>query len=294
MKASAFDYARPPSIEEACALLDRHGDDARILAGGQTLMATLNMRLSEPGLLVDLRDVPGLRGISLQRDHVRIGALTRHSEIEDSTLIARHAPLLAQAAPHVAHRAIRNRGTIGGSIAYADPAAEWPACCLAMDAKLVVQGTTGLRRIPAGDFFLDLYSTAMRQGEILTAIEIPLLPETGRVAFSELVRRHGDYAIVGLAARAQIDNGMLRGFRLAFMGVSVVPWLATDAAKTLEGVTPAKLPEALKSAQACLNESLRPIGDVYHGIEAKRHLAGVLLGRVVQALAAPATQGEPS
>jgi len=293
MKAPAFDYARPRSIEEACALLDRHGDDARLLAGGQTLMATLNMRLSEPGLLVDLRDVGGLRGISLQRGHVRIGALTRHSEIEDSALIARHAPLLAQAAPHVAHRAIRNRGTIGGAIAYADPAAEWPACCLAMDASLVLRSSAGTRRLAASAFFLDLYTTALRPGEILTAIEVPLVPQDGRVAFAELVRRHGDYAIVGLASRAQWTGGALRNLRLAFLGVGTVPWLASGAAQALEGATPATLADALPRAQACLKEALQPIGDVYHSVDAKRHLAGVLLGRIVHTLAAAPDQ-EPA
>ncbi len=285
MKAPAFDYARPGSIQEACALLEQYGDDARLLAGGQTLMATLNMRLSEPGILIDLRDTPGLRGISLQRDHVRIGALTRHAEIEDSPLIARHAPLLAKAAPHVAHRAIRNRGTIGGAIAYADPAAEWPACCLALDAVLQLHSARGSRRLRAREFFLDLYTTALEPGEIMTAIELPLPAPTGKAFFSELVRRHGDYAIAGLAAWAECGNdGRLTRLSLAFMGVGATPVLAAATAACLENVAPGQLEPALARAKSCLERELAPISDIYHSPPTKLHLAKVLLERAMRDL----------
>lgn len=292
MKAPAFDYVRPTSIEEACLLLEQHGDDARLLAGGQTMMATLNMRLSEPTVLIDLQQVNGLRGISLQYDHVRIGALTRHSEIEDSALVERHAPLLALAAPHVAHRAIRNRGTIGGSVAYADPAAEWPSCCLALNATLVLQSARGQRRVPAEAFFLDLYTTAIQPGEIIVAFEFPLPAVDEQVFFSELVRRHGDYAIAGVAARCrfatedQHNTPCIDQLRLAFMGVTTVPWLAQKTAALLQGVCRSTLLEKLPQAQACLEQELAPIGDVYHTTQTKQHLAKVLLERALHALLA--------
>lgn len=293
MKAPAFHYARPASLAQAFELLQEHREDARLIAGGQTLLATLNMRLSEPRLLIDLRDVPGLRGISHQRTHIRIGALTRHSEIEDSGLIRQELPLLAMAAPHVAHRAIRNRGTIGGSLAYADPAAEWPACMLALDATLVLRSASGERRVKAQDFFLDLYTTALAPGEILICAEIPVARPTARYHFHELVRRHGDYAIVGLAASAEVEQGALARPRLAFMGLGTVPMLAQTAAAALNGARPDSLDDRLADAQAALDTELQAIGDLYHSAETKRHLARVLLKRAASALIHGQQPGDP-
>ena len=190
-------------------LLARHGDAMRVLAGGQTLLATLNMRLSEPALLVDIGALDSLRGIAVQGGSLRIGALTRHVEIEESPLVAQHAPLLAMAAPHIAHRAIRNLGTIGGTLAYADPAAEWPACVLALGGTLVLQSSGGERRVAADDYFLGLYSTARQDDELLAACELPLIVADERHHFDELARRHGDYAVAGLAARARVAGGVL-------------------------------------------------------------------------------------
>lgn len=284
MKAPAFHYERPASLAHVFELLDKHKEEARLMAGGQTLLATLNMRLSEPHVLIDLRDVPGLRGISHQRSHVRIGALTRHSEIEDSALIRKELALLSQAAPHVAHRAIRNRGTIGGSLVYADPAAEWPACMLALDATLVLRSSTGERRVKAQDFFLDLYTTALAPGEILISIEIQVARPSTRFHFNELVRRHGDYAIVGIAACAELEAGVITHPRLAFMGIGTVPTLAVAAAQALTGANPDSLDERVSAAQAALDTELQPIGDLYHSAETKRHLAKVLLQRAARAL----------
>ena len=167
MKSPAFDYVRATSAQQALALLAQHGDDARLLAGGQTLLATLNLRLSRPALLVDIGGLHALAGISLQGGTLRIGALTKHVEIEESPLVAQYAPLLAQAAPHIAHRAIRNLGTFGGALAHADPAAEWPACVLALGATLVLQGVNGERRVAVADFFRGVYTTARRDDELL-------------------------------------------------------------------------------------------------------------------------------
>ena len=178
MKAPPFDYVRVAALPEVFALLQQHGDQARVLAGGQTLLATLNMRLSEPALLIDIGGLAALRGIALAGGMLRIGALTTHAEIESSALVAVHAPLLAQAAPHIAHRAIRNRGTLGGSLAYADPAAEWPACALALDATLVLASAGGERRVAANDFFTGLFETALAPGELIAAVELPTLKRT--------------------------------------------------------------------------------------------------------------------
>src|SRR5690606_8572044 len=216
MKAPSFDYVRPDSLDEVLALLRRHGDDARILAGGQTLMATLNMRLSEPELLIDIGAIETLQGIELRPDHLWIGAMARHSQIEDSLLVGEHAPMLTQAAPHVAHRAIRNRGTFGGSIAFADPAAEWPACIVALDAVLHIAGAEGVRTVPAIEFFLDLYTTELAGDELLLGCEIPLSPPGRAHVFQELARRHGDYAIVGVAAAVNINEGVFQDPRIVF------------------------------------------------------------------------------
>ena len=167
MKSPPFDYCKPDSLDEVFSLLAQHGDDARILAGGQTLMATLNMRLSEPVLLIDITGLQALRGIRVQGDRLYIGALTTHTDIEGSSVVAQHAPLLAQAAPHIAHRAIRNSGTWGGSIAYGDPAAEWPCCLCALDGTVHLQGPGGVRQVSATDFFQDLYTTALEPGELV-------------------------------------------------------------------------------------------------------------------------------
>ena len=202
MKSAAFDYVKPKALQEALSLLEQGGDDARLIAGGQTLLATLNMRLSEPSVLIDITDIAELKGISIVGDSLRIGALVTHTEIEDSELVAKHTPLLKAAAPHIAHRAIRNLGTWGGSLAYGDPAAEWPACSLTLRATMIIHGPAGERRISANDFFIDLYTTSLEPDEILVATEIPLASKEEVFYFHELARRHGDYG-----ARQQRQRG---------------------------------------------------------------------------------------
>lgn len=279
MKAAAFDYIKAGSVAQAIDLLVRHGDDARVLAGGQTLMATLNMRLSEPALVIDITGLQALGGIELRGEVLRIGALATHTQIEQSALVARHAPLLAEAAPHIAHRAIRNSGTWGGSIAYADPAAEWPACLLALGGTVIVQGPDGERRIAADDFFTGLYATALRPEEIIIASELPIATAGQWQGMSQLARRHGDYAIVGLAASAQRQGGVLRAPRLAFMGVGTTPWRARQAEAVLDG---RPLDEAtLARAVAALREEIDPLPDLTNTPDTKRHLAGVLLQRLL-------------
>jgi carbon-monoxide dehydrogenase medium subunit len=249
-------------------LLERHGEAARILAGGQSLIPSLNMRLSAPELLVDIGGLEELARIEPGDGVLRVGALVTHARIERSPEIARHVPLLAQAAPHVAHAAIRNRGTLGGSLALADPAAEYPACALALDAMLLVAGRRGERRVRAADFFKGLFETDLRPGEVLTAVEFPLAAKGERSAFSELARRQGDYAIVGLAAHRAA------ALRLAFFGVGATPVLAQRAAAQ----------KTLREASAALAQDLEPGADLYHSAATKLHLARVLLERAWNAI----------
>lgn len=279
MKSAAFDYVKPTSIDQVLALLREHGDDARLLAGGQTLMATLNMRLSEPQLLIDITGIPTLRGISVQGSMLRIGALATHTEIEFSPLVARHTPLLKAAAPHIAHRAIRNRGTWGGSIAYADPAAEWPTCLLALGGTVIAHGLQGERRIAADDFFTGLYTTALRPDELLVACEIPLAGADHWFGFSELARRHGDYAIVGLAATGRRDVHALHGLRIILLGLDATPVRAHKTEMMLEGRT--LDPGTVTQAVASLRSEIDPLPDLTNTPDTKRHLAGVLLQRML-------------
>jgi len=283
VKAPSFAYAKPRSLEEAFVLL-RRTEDAKVLAGGQTLLATLNMRLSSPAVLVDITGVPGLDGIAVRGSVLRIGALTRHREIERSPEVAEHAPLLAAAAPHIAHVAIRNVGTIGGSLAHADPAAEWPACCVALDAEIVVAARAGERRVRAREFFKDLFDTALAPGELIAAVEFPLLGAAYRSAFLELARRHGDYAMIGVAAVAKPAAGALADVRLAFLGAGTTPVLACGAMAAAEGKKPS--PEVIAAVQRALAQDLAPIGDLNAAPATKLHLARVLSGRALAQLAA--------
>ena len=258
MKAAPFAYAKPSSIAQALELLERHGDSARVLAGGQSLIPSLNMRLSGPSLLVDIGGLAELRTIAVKGASLSIGALVTHAALERSAEVARHAPLLAQAVPHVAHPAIRNRGTIGGSLALADPAAEYPACALALDAQLVLRGTKGERRVRAQDFFKGLFETDLRPGEIVAALEIPLARPGDKSVFLELARRHGDYAIVGLAAWRGGAPGAQT--RFVFMNVGPTPVLVKDV------------------------DELNPMPDLHNSAATKKHLARVLTERAWKSL----------
>ncbi|OJI04921.1 xanthine dehydrogenase family protein subunit M [Polynucleobacter sp. MWH-Adler-W8] len=277
MKSAAFDYVKPKALQEALSLLEQGGDDAQLIAGGQTLLATLNMRLSEPAVLIDITDIAELKGISVVGDSLRIGALVTHTEIEDSELVAKHAPLLKAAAPHIAHRAIRNLGTWGGSLAYGDPAAEWPACSLTLRTTMIIHGPAGERRISANDFFIDLYTTSLEPDEILVATEIPLASKQEVFYFHELARRHGDYAVAGLAAVAQKQGDVLTRCAFTFFSVGATPVMATKAQDLINGQ---KLnDELIARAVAEARDEIEAIADITNSAEAKQHLIGVLLER---------------
>ena len=275
MKPAPFAYAKARSVAHAIELLV--DDDARLLAGGQSLIATLNMRLSHPALLVDINGVGGLDRIESNNGHIEIGALVRHAQAERSSELARRAPLIALAMPHIGHPAIRNRGTIGGSVAFADPAAELPACVLALGADLTIAGPRGSRVVRADDFFKDLFETALTARDVLTAIRIPAAGADTRVGFAEFARRHGDYAMVGLAACARADGQRLRDLRLAYFGVASTPVRAHHAEQALTD-------RDIDAAVHALAQDLNPPDDVQASGAVKTHLAGVLLRRVARQL----------
>jgi carbon-monoxide dehydrogenase medium subunit len=278
MKPAPFAYAKARSVAHAIELLAQ--DDARLLAGGQSLIATLNMRLSHPALLVDINGVSGLDRITAKNGHLELGALVRYAQAERSAELARRAPLIALALPHIGHPAIRNRGTIGGSLAFADPAAELPACVVALGGELDVSGPQGQRTVGADDFFQGLFETALAPRDVLTAIRVPAADADTRVGFAEFARRHGDYAMVGLAACARAEGRRLGGLRLAFFGVGPIPVRARHAERALaEG--------DVEAAVGALTQDLDPPADVHASPAVKTHLAGVLLRRVAHQLTEP-------
>jgi carbon-monoxide dehydrogenase medium subunit len=263
MKPAPFAYTRARSLDEALGLLSEHGEEARILAGGQSLLPTLNMRLSAPVL--------------------RIGAAVTHSEVLGSKDAAAAAPLIVEALNQVAHPAIRNKGTFGGSMAHADPAAELPACAVALGATIEITGKGGARSIPAGDFFEGLYETALRPGEILTAVEIPKARPEHRSRFMEFSRRAGDFAMAGLAAHMSFSGDGLSDVRLVFCGVDIKPVMAHAACAALEGANPTV--EAIEAAREKLADDLDPPDDPQAAGATKLHLARVLMGRVLTEIA---------
>jgi carbon-monoxide dehydrogenase medium subunit len=288
MKASAFAYARATSVVNALELLEAHGDRAKVLSGGQSLMPAMNLRLISPEIIVDIGEIAELRGISVSGDVLTIGALTRHVDLLKSAEIAAHAPLLTEAIAHVAHPAIRNRGTIGGSLAHADPASELPACMVALNATIVVRGQGGERRIAAEAFFTGIYETVLSAQELVIGVELPVARKNAAHFFHEFSRRHGDYAITGLAAQAIVEGGVFRDLRMAFFAVGDRPVLAKAAARLLNlAVTPAMLADA----STALADELDPHEDQQASAEMRRHLAKVLMTRCTSALLGRADLG---
>lgn len=275
MKPAPFEYRKARSLAELFDALDGAAGEVRLLAGGQSLIPALNLRLATPALLLDINGLAELKGIALHGAALRIGALTRHAELGANPLVARHAPLLTEAVPEIAHAAIRTRGTIGGSLALADPAAELPACALALDAVMLLASQAGQRRVAAREFFQGLYQTALRSNEVLTAIEVPVAPQGARCALLELARRRGDYALVGLAAQA-----VARDVRLAWFGVGGAPLRTPRAEAALAAGD-------LPGAQAALEAELDPPADLHGPPALRRHLARVLLGRAADRLREP-------
>ncbi len=282
MKPPVFEYHRPGSLHDALALLGAH-PGAKPLAGGQSLIPAMNFRLAAPERLIDLNALEELAGIDETADGgLRIGAMTRHHAVEHSASVAARAPLLACAMPFIAHRPIRNRGTIGGSLAHADPAAELPAVMVALGARLVLASTRGERVVPAAEFFTGLFATALTEGELITAIEIPALPARTGTAFLELARRHGDYALVGVTAVVTIDSGArVADARIVLFSVGEGPVRATHAEQALAGTTGDAA--ALRTAADAVQRDIDPSSDIHASSAYRRQLASVLTRRALAA-----------
>ena len=279
MKAPDFAYERATSVSHALQRLRELGPNARILAGGQSLIPTLNMRLQSPDVLLDISRLTELRGIRIEGSAIRIGALTRHADLLGSELIALSCPLLKMAAAHIAHPAIRNRGTIGGSLALGDPAAELPACMLALDARIIAANAAGQRSIPAREFYTGMFGNTLEPAEMIVAVDVPFLQKDERDGFLELARREGDYAMIGLAARGAFASGRFSSLSLAYFAAGDKPLLANGAASAL--VDRPLDDAAIKSAVAALAADLPEFSDLHTDAAVRRHLAGVLLRRTL-------------
>ena len=281
MKPPPFAYSRAESVDEAVSILAEHGADAKILAGGQSLVPMLNFRLASPSLLVDVNRVPGLSGIEEGRESVGIGALTRHREIEHSGVVRRCFPVLSEAVRHVAHPAIRNRGTLGGSLAHADPAAELPMMALLLDARIAVSGPGGARRLPARTFFRSALVTALRDDEMVIRVEFPLLPPGVGWGFEEVARRSGDFALAAVAAALRLDaDGKVEEARIAVMGVHDTPLRIDRAEARLAGEAMSG-GTAAAAARAARN-AIEPPSDLHASADFRRHLVEVLTRRALQ------------
>jgi aerobic carbon-monoxide dehydrogenase medium subunit len=279
VKPPPFRYAAPTSVAEAIELLGAHaGDDARALAGGQSLVPLMNFRLAQPGYLVDLRRIEELSRIRTEGDTLVVGAMVRQSQAEHSPEVALVAPLLAEALSHVAHPPIRNSGTVGGSIAHADPAAELPAVALALDADIVVAGPSGTRSIPAAGFFVGPFSTALRTGEIVTEVRFPR--RDGGHAFVEFARTHGNFALVGVASVIELDGDTVTRASIALSGVAPVPVRATAAEAALTGTAPDAA--SVRAAADAAVAGLSPAGDVHGSTETRTDIARSCLRRGIE------------
>jgi aerobic carbon-monoxide dehydrogenase medium subunit len=290
VKPARFDYYDPTTLEEAVALLQRFGEEAKLLAGGQSLVPVLNLRLARPAVLIDLNRVEGLSYIREDDGVIAIGAMTRHAAVERSELVARRQPLLAEAVRQIGHSQIRNRGTIGGSLAHADPSAELPAVLAALDGSVRLAGPGGLREVAAADLFLMYFLTEIRQGEVLVEVRVPVLPPGAGWAFVEVVRRHGDFALAGVACTLSLaTDGLIAGCRLALTGVGLTPVRATEAEAKLLGVRPS--PAAWALAAEAVRAAVDPESDVHGTAEYRRDLAGVLTERALARACERATGG---
>ncbi len=276
MKPAPFQYHAPTSLGEALDLLSQHADDGKLLAGGQSLVPAMNFRLAQPAALIDLNGVPELAYVRESNGGLQIGAMTRQRTLERSPLVAEVAPLLAATMPYIAHSQIRNRGTLGGSLAHADPAAELPAVMVALDADFHLVGTQGQRMIPAASFYQGLFTTELAPDEILVQVDVPARPPHSGWSVQEFARRHGDYAIVGVAAVVQLDaNGRCTNARLVYLSVGDGPTPAPNAVASLRGQAPTSGAIAA-AAKIAADEDIDPLGDIHASVAYRRHLVEVL------------------
>lgn len=290
MKPAPFDYVLADSIDSALSALSAAGGGGKLLAGGQSLMPMLNFRMARPSVLIDISRIPDLAYIREEPNALRIGALTRHYQLETSPVIKSHLPVLSEAMNHVAHLAIRNRGTIGGSLSHADPAAELPMMTMLLDAKLHIRSQRGTRISSAVEFFQSALTTSLAPDEMLTEIELPKLAAHTGWGFEEVARRDGDFALAAVAATLTMAQGRVAQARIAMMGVGETPLRATAAEALLSGAsldarTVGLVVDAVRAA-------IQPNTDLHASSDYRRHLAGVLAERVIQAAWARATGGQ--
>jgi CO/xanthine dehydrogenase FAD-binding subunit len=294
VKPAPFAYARPDTLDEALALLASHGSDARPIAGGQSLVPAMNFRLAQPAMLVDLNRVRELDGIEEVAEGIRIRGMTRQRALEQSAVVATLAPLVAESMPFVAHAPIRTRGTLGGSLAHADPAAELPAVMVALDATIGVRSQSARRSIPAEEFFIDIYTTALEAGELVVDVTVPPMPPGSGWAFEEVSRRHGDFALAGAAAVVTLDqHGAVGGARIALLGLHARPVLALEATRALVGSVPTGA-AVDAAADAATRLDCDPFSDIHASRAYRRHLAGVMVRRALTRAISRAANGSPS
>ena len=290
MKPPPFEYLAPRSLDEAVAALAEHGDEAKAMAGGQSLVPLLAFRLARPSVIVDLNGIPGLEGARLDDTTLEIGALTRQRDVERMPGLRERCPMITEAVEQIGHVAIRNRGTVGGSLAHADPAAEWTALALALDAECEVVGPKGTRTVPASEFVVTYFTTVLEPDEVLTRIRLGIPNGSSGSCFLELARRHGDFAIAGVGALVVLDAGGAVGdARLALIGVGDRAVRAESAEQVLRGSRPTA--ELLADAARTVEAELAPNGDIHASADYRRHVAGVLVRRAL-ATAVARAQGE--
>jgi len=281
MKPPPFEYLRPVDLEGVLAALAQDNEATKILAGGQSLIPMMNLRMVAPKRLVDVNCVPGLNRIEVDHDQLVIGALARHTDVLASPIVRQHAPLLIAAYQHVAHRPIRNRGTIGGNLMHADPASELPAVVLALDAEMVLQSRTGERRVPAGGFFLGVFETAARADELLTEVRIPLASASRRWGFEEMSQRQGDFALVAVAATFDVDSGRCANTHLGYAGAADHALRIAAAEAALNGEIADET--ALEKAAAAAAEAVDPPEDVHADAPYRKDLVRALTRRALSA-----------
>ncbi len=280
MIPASFDYVRPQSLEDALAQLGEHGDDARVLAGGHSLLPVMKARLADPGVLVDIAGIDGLSGISESEDGITIGAMTTHAEIEASASVQGRCRSLAEAAAAIGDVQVRNRGTLGGSLAHADPAADYPAVILAANAEITVAGADGERVIAADDFFTGAYETALGAGEIITSVRIRASAARGSSAYLKAAQQASGFAVCGVAARIALDaDGAVERIRVGVTGVAESAYRATSVEDALTGAAPSA--ESIRKAAATAGEGVDALDDFYAGADFRRHLAGVYAARAI-------------
>jgi carbon-monoxide dehydrogenase medium subunit len=282
MNPSSFDYYRPESVGEAIALLQEHGENSKLLAGGHSLLPIMKLRLAEPDALIDIGRIEALRGVSETPSGLKIGALTTHRQIANDPLIDRHAPLLAVSASYIGDRQVRARGTIGGALAHGDAAADYPAPILALDATMVAQGPSGERRIASSDFFLDFLTTALEPTEVLTHLEVPRQPAGSGWSYQKLANQASGYAIVGIAVLLVVDqDGRISDARIGGTGMSAVPWRALEAEQALNGAS-AEDDAAITAAANLVDLDIEALDDLHGSAEYRRRVARGLTRRAIQ------------